>query len=167
VYEYVGRLNGRVRTIKLEAITKTDAIDEAESLRSGVRERRIEISADRRKTVRDARDEYVEYLKGLDGTDAEKAPATIADIEAKLRLYVIPQIGHMKVVDVEAEHIRDLALSAKTRSRSTVHAIVSVTSGFFRWAVKQRIANTNPVARARELYGSELLRRRRRRRSAR
>ena len=88
---------------------------------------------------------------------AEIGAVTIADIETKLRLYVIPRIGHMKVVDVEAEHIRDLALSAKKKSRSTVHAIVSVASGFFRYCVKERIANTNPVARARELYGGELL----------
>src|SRR5262245_3451556 len=133
VYEFVGRLNGRVRTVKLDAVTKRDAIDEVESLRSGVRERRIEISADRRKTVRDARDEYIDYIKNLVATDGEKAPATISDIELKLRLYVIPQIGHMRVVDVKAEHVRDLALSAKKKSRSTVHSIVSVTSGFFRY----------------------------------
>jgi hypothetical protein len=38
------------------------------------------------------------------------------DLELKLRLYVIPRIGHMKVVDVGAEHIRDLSLSAKKKS---------------------------------------------------
>jgi integrase len=156
-YEYVGRLNGRVRTIKLDPTTKSEAIAETESLRSGVREKRIDFTADRRVRVNEAAERYILHVKDLVGTDAEKAPATISDIELKLRLYVIPRIGHMKVVDVEAEHIRDLALSAKKKSRSTVHAIVSVTSGFFRFAVKERIANTNPVARARELYGGELL----------
>jgi integrase len=157
VFEFVGRLNGRVRTVKLDATTKSEAIAETESLRSGVREKRIDFAAERRVRVNEAAERYILHVKDLAGTDAEKAPATISDIELKLRLYVIPRIGHMKVVDVEAEHIRDLALSAKKKSRSTVHAIVSVTSGFFRYAVKERIANTNPVARARELYGGELL----------
>jgi hypothetical protein len=156
-YEYVGRLNGRVRTVKLDAVTKSDATAATESLRSGVRDKRIEISADRRMRVNESAERYIAHVKDLAGTDAEKAPATIADIELKLRLYVIPWIGHMRVVDVEAEHIRDLALSAKRKSRSTVHAIVSVASGFFRFAVKERIANTNPAARARELYGTEML----------
>jgi hypothetical protein len=41
-------------------------------------------------------------------------------------------------------------------SGSTVYTIVSVTSGMFRWAVKLRLANANPVTKARELYGAEM-----------
>jgi hypothetical protein len=74
VFEFVGRLNGRVRTIKLDAQTKTDAIDEVESLRSGVREKRIEISADRRKTVRDAHDEYIDYIKASPAPTPRRRP---------------------------------------------------------------------------------------------
>jgi integrase len=63
----------------------------------------------------------------------------------------------VEVAAVEADDILAMALAAKKRSRSTVHATVSVCSGLFRWAVKQRLADTNPVARARELYGAEMM----------
>ena len=47
-FEYVGRLRGSptVKTVKLAARTKTDAIAERESLRSATRERRAHVSAD-------------------------------------------------------------------------------------------------------------------------
>jgi hypothetical protein len=41
-----------------------------ESLRSGVREQRIVISADRRKRVAEAVEEYIAYVHGLAGTKA-------------------------------------------------------------------------------------------------
>jgi len=126
-------------------------------LRPATRERRVNVTADRRTRVSEAAEVYLAYVRALEDTDAEKSPGTVIDIEIKLRLYIIPRLGHMKVVDVEAEHIRDLALSAKKRSRSTVHAIVSVTSGLFRWAAKERLANANPVTKARELYGAEMM----------
>ena len=118
VFEFVGRLNGRVRTVKLDARTKTDAIAEVESLRSGVREKRIEISADRRKSVRDARAEYVAYLKGLEGSRGEKAPATIEDAETKLDLYIGPTLDRLPMAAVTEREIEELARSARHRSES-------------------------------------------------
>ena len=157
VFEFVGRLNGRVRTVKLDARTKTAAVDEVESLRSGVRERRIEISADRRKTVHGARVEYVDYLRALEGTRGEKAPATIEDTESKLDLYVLPTLGHLPTAAVTEREIETLARSARHRSESTVRSILSVGSQFFAWGLRQRYCDHNPVKRAREIYGDTLL----------
>jgi hypothetical protein len=157
VYEFVGRLNGRVRTVKLDAVTKTDAIDEVESLRSGVRERRIEISADRRKTVRDARDEYVDYVKTLQGSRGERAPATLQDIESKLDRYILPMLGRRPMAAVTERDIEDLARSARHRSESTVRSVLSVASQFFAWGLRERYCDHNPVKRAREVYGDTLL----------
>jgi integrase len=156
-YEYVGRLNGRVRTIKLDAVTKTEAIAEAESLRSCVRDKRIEISADRRKTVRDAVTEYLAYIAGLDGTKGAKSPRTLEDIEDKLDLYVVPAIGHLPVAAVTDRDIEDLARSARHRSESTVRSILSTCSQLFAWALRQRYCDHNPVKRAREIHGDTLL----------
>jgi integrase len=159
VYEYVGRLRGsaQVRTVQLAATNKTDAIAERESLRAATREQRAVVVADRRRRVDEAAVDYLAYLRSLAGTEAEKAPKTIEGIEEKLRLYVLPQIGHMKTTAVEPEDIRALALAARKRSRSTVHGLLSTTSGFFKWCVKTQQADVNAVARARELYAGELL----------
>jgi integrase len=157
VYEYVGRLNGRVRTVKLDAQTKSDAIDEVESLRSGVREKRIEISADRRKTVRDAVTEYLAHLESLDGTRGAKSPRTLEDIEDKLDLYVLPAIGHLPVAAISDRDIEQLARSARHRSESTVRSILSTCSQLFAWAMRQRYCDHNPVKRAREIHGDTLL----------
>jgi integrase len=156
-YEYVGRLNGRVRTIKLDASTKTEAIAEAESLRSGIRDKRIEISADRRKTVRDAVTEYLAYVAGLEGTKGAKSPRTIEDIGDKLDLYVVPAIGHLPVAAVTDRDIEELARSARHRSESTVRSILSTCSQLFAWALRQRYCDHNPVKRAREIHGDTLL----------
>jgi integrase len=134
-----------------------EAIAERESLRAATREKRAVVAADRRRRVDDVIDDYVAYLRSLAGTEGELSPRFIDDVETKLRRYVRPRIGHLKVADVEAEDVRDLALSAKKRSRSTVHAIVSITSGLFRWCVTERLADNNPVVRARELYGAKML----------
>jgi len=159
VFLYIGRLRGskKVRTVTLAATTKTGAIAERESLRAATREKRTVVAADRRRRVDDATDDYIAYLKGLTGTDGELSPRSIEDVEAKLRLYIRPCIGHLKVAAVEAEDIRDMALAAKKRSRSTVHAVVSVCSGFFRWCVTERLVHSNPVTRARELYGAKMM----------
>jgi integrase len=156
-YEYVGRLNGRVRTIKLDARTKTEAIAEAETLRSGVRDKRIEISADRRKTVRDAVTEYLAYVAGLEGTKGAKSPRTLEDIEDKLDVYVVPAIGHLPVAAVTDRDIEDLARSARHRSESTVRSILPTCSQLFAWALRQRYCDHNPVKRAREIHGDTLL----------
>jgi integrase len=156
-YEYVGRLSGRVRTIKLDARTKTEAIAEAETLRSGVRDKRIEISADRRKSVRDAVTEYLAHLKSLDGTRGAKSPRTLEDIEDKLGLYVVPAIGHLPVAAVTDRDIEQLARSARHRSESTVRSILSTCSQLFAWALRQRYCDHNPVKRAREIHGDTLL----------
>ena len=159
VFEYVGRLAGSktVKTIKLAATTKTDAIAERESLRAATREKRAIVVADRRRRVNDIVDEYVAHLRGLAGTDAELAPRALEHIESRLRVYVLPKLGHLRVAAVESEDIRDMALAAKRRSRSTVHGVIATTSGLFKWAVKERLADANPVARVRELYGAEML----------
>src|SRR6266516_4824197 len=130
-FEFVGRLDGRVRTVKLDASTKSDAMAEAESLRSGVREKRIAISSDRRKLIRDAVSEYFAYLESLDGSRGAKSPRTLEDIEDKLRLYVLPALGRLPVAAVTESDIEALARSARQRSESTVRSILSTSSQLF------------------------------------
>lgn len=158
-YYYVGRLHGSpsVKTVRLKAESKTDAVKEIESLRAGVRERRVAVVADRRVLVRDIVGEYKASLTALAGTEGERSPRTIEDIESKLDLYIVPAIGSLKTASVEAEDIQRLALSAKGRSRSTVLSILSVCSGLFDYCVQNNFANHNPVAAARSKYKGRLL----------
>ena len=75
VFEFYGRLNGKVTRLKLDAAVAADAVAELEALRSGIRERRISVAIDRRKLVRDAADEYLAHVHSLKGTRAELSPA--------------------------------------------------------------------------------------------
>jgi integrase len=156
-YEYRGRLGGRVRTIGLDAVTKTDAIAEAESLRSGVREKRIEITADRRKTVAEAAAEYLVYLASLEGTRGERSPRTREDAEAKLRLYLLPQLGALRMAQVSERDVARVANAHRDMSESTVRSVLSVGSQYFAWGVRERYCDHNPVKRARDVYGDTLL----------
>jgi integrase len=159
VFVYVGRLKGEpnVRTITLEAASKTDAIAEVESLRAGVREHRVVIAADRKTFVRDAIPAYREYLESLAGTRAERSPRTLEGVESKLRLHVVPVIGHLRVAEVREAHINEIARRARKQSRSHAGAILSVTAGLLAWAVREKMAASNAVDRARAVYGDELL----------
>jgi hypothetical protein len=85
------------------------------------------IAARRRTRVRDVRDDYLAFIDSLNGTRAEKSPATIEDITGKLDNYILPAIGHLRISELDERDIRKLALSAHNRSRSTVHAILSVS----------------------------------------
>jgi site-specific recombinase XerD len=107
--------------------------------------------------VREAVAQYLAYLDGLAGTRREKSPRSIEDTKTKLTKYVKPKLGHRHVSAVTEQEIRDLALSAKSKSRSTVANILSTASGFFAWAVREMLAVANPVRVAREVFGEELL----------
>ena len=93
----------------------------------------------------------------MSGTKAERAPRTIEDIESKLDLCIFPAFGSRPVSAVDERDIRDLARSASGKSRATVTNVLSTASGFFAWAVREKLAATNPVRVAREVYGEELL----------
>jgi site-specific recombinase XerD len=60
------------------------------------------------------------------------------------------------VANVDERDIRDLSRTAPGKSRATVHNILTTSSGLFAWAVREKLAGTNPVRIAREKYGEEL-----------
>jgi integrase len=153
-YEFVGRLSGRVRTVQFAAQTKTDAIAETESLRSGVRERRTHVPPDQRITVADLARRFLAAVEA----DTTRSPRTLEHLRGRLDLHVVPKIGHLKVADVDERTVRDLA-RALTRSglaASTVRGACSSLSAMFQWALAERIVAHNPVRLAREAFPREL-----------
>jgi integrase len=158
VFEHFGRINGgKPRRVILDATNTTEAVEALETLRSGVRERRIVIASNRRTLVREAVPQYLAYLDSLSGTRREKSPRSIEDITTKLANYIEPALGHRPVSAVTEQEIRDLALSVKGKSRSTVANVLSTASGFFKWAKREKLTGVNPVSVARDVFGEELL----------
>ena len=115
------------------------------------------IASNRRTLVREAVPQYLAYLDSLGGTRREKSPRSIEDIKTKLAKYIEPALGHRPVSAVTEQEIRDLALSVKGKSRSTVANVLSTASGFFKWAKREKLTGINPVSVARDVFGEELL----------
>jgi integrase len=158
VFEHFGRINGgKPRRVILDATNVSEAVVALEALRAAVREKRVVIASSRRTLVRDAVPRYLAYLDSLVGTRREKSPRSIEDIKTKLTKYIEPALGHRPVSAVTEEEIRDLALSARGKSRSTVANILSTASGFFKWAKRAKLTGVNPVSVARDVFGEEML----------
>jgi integrase len=153
-YEFVGRLRGRVRTVRLQAITKLAAIDEAESLRAGVRERRLQVPPDQRITVSELARRFLAAVE----RDPVRSPRTVDHLRSRLELHVIPAIGSLKAADVDERTVRDLAakLTRNGAAASTVRGVGSALSQTFRWALAERLVSHNPVRLAREAFPREL-----------
>lgn len=102
-------------------------------------------------TVKAYADEWI-------GKRRERGVATVNDEETRLRLHVLPLIGHMAIADVRPKHIRDLvlALRAKTSDapkckddklapRTVLHCFATVRRLFKSAIIDEHIAATPVV----------------------
>ena len=147
VFEYRGRLNGRVVTRKLDARTRSEA-----SPKSSVCVRRPEtrapgLSVDRRLTV----ERLAEMFGAAVDADPTYSPrtrriCTRGSGSTSFRTYV-----RVRVCAVDAVAIRRFARSLPPMRAKTHRNIVSVCSAMFTWAVGGA-RHENPVTRARERF---------------
>ncbi|HEX2434939.1 MAG TPA: tyrosine-type recombinase/integrase [Gaiellaceae bacterium] len=154
VFEYRGRLNGRVVTRKLEARTRSEAVAEAERLRSQARNEGSLLCVDRRLTV----ERLAEMFGAAVDADPTYSPRTREDLHSRLKKHVVPGLRGLRVFAVDAVVIRSFARSLPFMRAKTHGNIVSVCSTMFAWAVAEGLAIENPVARARERFPRDLRR---------
>jgi len=153
VFEYRARLNGRVVTRKLDARSRSDAVAEAERLRSDARGV-TPVTADRRLTV----ERLAESFRQAIDADLAYSPRTREDLHARLTVHVVPNLGRLRVYEVDAFAIRRFARALPTMRAKTHRNVVSVASSMFAWAVAEGLAAENPVTRARERFPRDLRR---------
>ncbi|MFT3838963.1 MAG: tyrosine-type recombinase/integrase [Myxococcaceae bacterium] len=77
----------------------------------------------------------------------ERGVVSADNDSARLRLHAMPQLGHLKLVEVRPRHLRDLVrcLRAKgTFAPRTIRHIYGVLHAMFREAVADELVSTNP-----------------------
>ena len=102
---------------------------------------------------------YLAHLDSLKGTKRERSPRSVEDIETKLRVYLLPTLGHRAVASVDERDIAALARSraVSTKSKATAQNVLSSCSGFFAWALREKLCAVNAVQVARAKFGDELV----------
>ena len=79
---------------------------------------------------------------------SSQRPKTIEERESKLRLYILPVIGYLKLRDVTSRHIEAIYESADGVSASTLEHVHKVTHTMFEWAIEnQYVLTENPIAK--------------------
>ena len=92
----------------------------------------------------------VEQLAKLFVADAlsSQRPKTIEERESKLRLYILPVIGHLKLRSVTNEHIETIYENAQDVSASTLEHVHKVTHRLFEFAIENAYVLTeNPISK--------------------
>jgi integrase len=154
VFEYRARLDGRVVTRKLDARTRSEAVEEAERLRSEARAGVLPHALDRRLTV----ERLAESFRHAVDADPSYSPRTREDLNSRITKHITPVLGRLRVHEVDAFTICRWARGLPTMRAKTHRNVVSVCSAMFAWAVSEGLAAENPVARARERFPRDLRR---------
>ena len=153
MFEYRGRLNGRIVNRKLAARNKTDAAFEVEQLRSAAR-RSDRVTVDRTLTI--AR--LAEKFRQAAEADPEISPRTRDDWLTRIDHHVLPTLGRVRVCDLDAYAVRRFARGLPSMRAKTHRNVLSVLSVLLAWAVAEGLASENPVSRARERFPRDLRR---------
>ncbi|HJX48073.1 MAG TPA: hypothetical protein VJ375_09510, partial [Gaiellaceae bacterium] len=153
MFEYRGRLDGRIVNRKLAARNKTAAAAEVEKLRSTARTS-DHVTVDRTLTV--AR--LAEKFRQAAEADPAISPRTREDWLTRIDLHVVPTLGRLRVCDLDAHAVRRFARGLPKMRSKTHRNVLSVLSVLLAWAVAEGLASENPVSRARERFPRDLRR---------
>ncbi len=118
VYDAALRLGGKVRRHRLQATTKTDAINELRALQVDYERGEAHRSPAAALTLEELTHDYVAHLRvRTNETDPRRrrSPRTVEHYESQLRLHVLPVLGHHSATELTVADVRRLldALSAK------------------------------------------------------
>ncbi|MBB5202828.1 integrase [Inhella inkyongensis] len=98
------------------------------------------------------RDEYLPFAKQM-------GKKSVADDEAKLRMYLVPKLGKLRLSDIKKRDIQEHhAAMTQTHARATANRHLALLSAIFRRAVEWERVDTNPcqgVAQHKETNGRE------------
>ena len=92
----------------------------------------------------------VEQLAQLFVADAEASlrPKTIEERKSKLKLYILPFIGHLKLRNVTSLDIEAIYDNAENKSVSTLEHVDKVCNTMFEWAIEnQYVLTQNPISK--------------------
>jgi integrase len=149
VYTARLRLRGKQQRVTLDANTKTDAIEELAALRvDGRRGDPIRSSS----LVPEVDEVADQWLAALDlrvhHRDPGKrySPRTVALYRDRLKRHVLPVLGTTPIDEVTVADLRRLVdRLGRKLAPGTVTQIIAMTSGLFRFAVRERMIERNPV----------------------
>jgi integrase len=150
VYEARLRLGGRIRRHRLEAATKTDAINELRALQVDYARGEAHRSPAAALTVADVAADWLAHLESRVGQrDARRrySARTVALYRQRLDRHVVSVLGSRPVAEVTVADVRRLVdrLGRAGLAPSTVTSVVGILSGLFRFAVKGGLVERNPV----------------------
>lgn len=149
VFEARLRLGGKVRRHRLVAQTKTDAIAELRALQTDYARGEEFRSCAAALTVADL---ATDWLAHLDSRVTHRDPTkrysarTVALYRERLRLHVLPSLGHVPASDLTVADLRRLVTRLDSLAPNTVTSVLSIVSGTLRYGVKLGVVERN-VAR--------------------
>ena len=118
VYDAALRLGGKVRRHRLEATTKTDAINELRALQVDYKRGETHRSPAAGLTLDELAGDYLAHLRVRTNESdprRRRSPRTVEHYESQLRLHVLPVLGHRPAAELTVADVRRLldALAAK------------------------------------------------------
>jgi integrase len=150
VYEVAFWQGGKTHRHRLQAATKTDAIAELGSLRTDYARGEAFRSPSAALTVSELAADWLEQLTArIEHRDPSKrrSPRTVALYRQRLEQHILPEWENRPAAEVTLRDVRRLAdrLGSSGLSPSTVSGILNITSGLFRFGMKQGALERNPV----------------------
>jgi integrase len=159
---FKGRLGGQMRSLRLDAVTITDAKREVRRLR-GDTDRAADRIGDRRVTVEEYAARFLEAQGGRVGHPDPKRRRSDRSVRLdahQVEKFIVPVLGSRKLVEVRVPEARSFVASLYTlRKRdgspyasNSIRDVVRVASALFREAAKDGLVGRNPF---RELPADE------------
>ena len=150
VFDAALRLDRKVRRLRLDARTKTDAIAEVEALRVDTRRGEQQRSPALAPTLAELAADYVAALAvrvGDRDPKRRRSPRTVADARYKLDLHVLPLLGSITAAELtRADVLRLLdALTRRKLSPNTRTGVLNTLSGLLRYGMKLGVLERNVV----------------------
>jgi hypothetical protein len=150
VYDAALRLGGKVQRHRLEAKTKTDAINELRALQVDYKRGESHRSPAAALTVADLAADWLSHLEARVGhrdPRQRRSARTVALYRQRLGQHVVAELGSRPAGDLTIADVRRLLdrCSREKLSPSTSTSVVNILSGLLRFGIKQRVIERNPV----------------------
>jgi integrase len=150
VFDTMLRLGGRVRRVRLEARTKTDAIAEMRALRVDYERGEPSRSPALALSVTELAQDWLGHLESRVGhrdPRHRRSARTIALYRQRLEQHILKDLGHRPAGEITVADVRRLIdrLGAKKLAPSTITSTTNILSGMLRFGVKGGHVERNPV----------------------
>ena len=150
VFEFVGRVDGRVLRRRLTASTKSEAVTEARGVTTD-RDRGELRARPTAPTVPELRDEFLDHLRSLIGDPDERrrrSQACVDLYERHLDVRFVPEFRSRRVDEITTADLRRWldSLRRTKLAPNTQRGILTATSAMLRYAAKQAYIPMSPAA---------------------